>query len=152
MIYTKLHACRLSRESHLKTCGYWYVVTTGAMSHTAFRTRRGLDKWLGELGLSLADSAKLNEPGTGGTAIIGAYRREYTKLDRPAFEAMDGVRVIVYENGSPALGIITNDDDGIRTLHVTNPNNDRAVFTAGEYETANHAKWNDPDPHSTLTL
>ena len=37
--YDSLHATTLDPEQHKRTCGYWFIVTNGAMAHTAFATR-----------------------------------------------------------------------------------------------------------------
>ena len=34
-------------------CGYYYIVTHGAMSHTAFRTKKELKTWLRLVGLKI---------------------------------------------------------------------------------------------------
>src|SRR5438445_296985 len=71
--YSELYACALTQEQHERTCGYWFTVTNGAMAHTAFATRAGLDRWLAERGLAL--EGELPAAGTWGTSrIVGEYR------------------------------------------------------------------------------
>jgi hypothetical protein len=64
-VYDKLYATSLTQEQHEKTCNYWFIVHNGAMSHTAFETRAGLDRWMSERGLAL--ESELPEAGTWGT-------------------------------------------------------------------------------------
>jgi len=71
-----LRAIRADRARH-QTCGYWYLVHDGAMSHTAFRTRSGLDRWLSERGLRLDGELSdhvLFPDDYGVVEIIGKYR------------------------------------------------------------------------------
>jgi hypothetical protein len=85
--FENLRATSLNPEQHERTCGYWYTVTNGAMAHTAFATRAGLNRWLQERGLSLkTDLPAQGEWGT--TAIVGTYRKRAYLYDTDKFEEM----------------------------------------------------------------
>jgi hypothetical protein len=126
-----LRVSHLDYYSHKRTCGYWYTVTAGSFSHTAFATRAGLDRYLAERGLSLATPLH-----TGDTVddishaeIIGTYREESHLHDAATFQQIQGERTRTLSNGDWVEAIITTDPDGIRTVHTLNPNvRDRLVF------------------------
>lgn len=143
--YSNLRATSLTPEQHERTCGYWYTVTSGAMAHTAFATRAGLDRWLRERNLTLAnDLPAQGEFGT--TAIVGSYcERAYLDIDddyrerhypdgydddEAAFYALQPVDATpVLSNGDYTLGLLTEDAEGVRTVHYLNPNvKTRRVF------------------------
>lgn len=124
--HTALRVSRLSLDYHLRTCGYWYTVTCGAFAHTAFATRAGLDRWLQERGLRLA--GKLDEEPSH-CEVIGTYRTNSHLHDADTFESLQGDRTRTLSNGDWVLAIITQDEDGIRTVHTLNPNvRTRKVF------------------------
>jgi hypothetical protein len=124
--YTREHgnlrATSLTREMHEHTCGYWFTVTSGAMAHTAFRTRNELDVWLAERGLTLSN-ALLDAGEWSTTAISGSYR---TSLDRDIdrFDAIIPLLTTrVMDNGQFTPAKITEDEwYGIRTVHYMNVN------------------------------
>jgi hypothetical protein len=131
-VYDKLFAHSLTPEAHERTCGYWFTVTSGAMAHTAFATRAGLDRWLSERGLSLENELPAaGSPGT--TRIIGEYRDE-THGEFLSDDFRDGMgegdfyslrpilATATWSNGRITLALITEDADGIRTVHTLNPN------------------------------
>jgi len=134
--HTNLHAASLDREMHERTCGYWYTVTAGALAHTAFATRAGLDRWLRERNLELHD--ELPEQGEVGHSRIigvgewqpGVYRSRSYLYDAAEFDAVRPVVVTaVMSNGDYTLGLIDEDADGVRTVHYLNPNvKTRLVF------------------------
>ena len=125
--YSRLSLTVLNQEMHDRTCGYWFTVSDYGTAHTAFATRSALVNWLSERGLTTAE--EIPDPGSIRTIKIeGAYR---TSLDgdREAFDALEGERTRVLQNGEYTLAIITHDDDGLRTVHRLNPNvRDRPVF------------------------
>ena len=137
-VYDSLYATSLTPEWHEKTCGYWFTVTNGAMAHTAFETRAGLDRWLSERGLTLEND--LPEAGTFGTTrITGEYRTkshgEFIGDDyRDGMGEGDFYSLVPVAataamcNGDYTLALIT-EDDGVRTIHTLNPNvKTRVVF------------------------
>lgn len=126
---TNLRATALTAEQHERTCGYWYTVTSGAMAHTAFVTRAGLDRWLWERNLRLHD--ELPKQGEwGSTAIVGTYRQRSYLYDADEFETVRPVlTTATLSNGDYTLGLIDEDADGVRTVHYLNPNvKSRVVF------------------------
>jgi len=135
-MHEKLRVCALNTEQHLKTCGYWYVVTASAMSHTAFATQQGFLRWLEERGLEVDYVPTAVEPkdyGQGKSnscAIKGTYRTKmHMRMDD--FYALPSivVRSKTLSNGDYVDALITLDDDGIRTVHTLNPNvRDRKTF------------------------
>lgn len=124
-----LYACSLTPEQRARTCSYWYTVTDNSTAHTAFRTRMAFARWLADRGLALA--ADLPPEGEHGVQrIVGSYRQAM-HLDYAEFyaNATKGKHIRVMSNGQYTLGIITTDDDGIRTVHTLNPNcHERPVF------------------------
>ena len=141
--YGDLHLTSLDPEQHAKTCGYWYVVRTVHFPHTAFRTRTGLERWITERSLALSQPL----PGYGTWSLqtlIGTYRIDMM-LDREDLAEHDfnadgaaglaAPRTLVawhaltpilttrdVSNGSYTEAKITLDGDGIRTVHILNPN------------------------------
>jgi hypothetical protein len=147
-IYGDLHLTSLDPEQHAKTCGYWYVVRTVHFPHTAFRTRTGLERWLAERALALSQPLPVH--GTWSTqTLVGTYRLD-VMLDRQdladhdfatdgalaaprtlaAWQALTPVLTTRdVSNGSFTEAKITLDGDGIRTVHILNPNvHSRVVY------------------------
>jgi hypothetical protein len=136
MEYRRLQVTALTPEFHEKTCGYWYTVTRyGGTAHTAFATRHGLMRWLAERGLTLDGEL----PGTLGEyatmPVTGQYRStshgEFAPdEDNPhrmvAGEEWSAVKPVVItsalSNGRYTLALISEDYDGVRTVHTLNPN------------------------------
>jgi hypothetical protein len=122
-------AC-LDPEWHERTCSYWYTVTSGARAHTAFRSAKELMTWLSERGLKLMDTL----PGERGIykaiRVEGTYR-EASYMDTDAFNAIIPLLEIAeLSNGHYTLGKVTEDEQGIRTVHYLNPNViERIVFS-----------------------
>lgn len=136
--YSSLYVASITAEQHERTCGYWFIVTNGSMSHTAFETRAGLDRWMSERGLTL--ESELAEAGTHSfTRILGEYRTvshgEFLSDDfrdgmGPGdFYALRPIAATAeMSNGSYTLALIT-EENGVRTVHHLNPNvRDRVVF------------------------
>ena len=120
--YGNMHATALTREMHERTCGYWYTITDGAMAHTAFRTRDELACWLAERGLSLGTPLPDTTGAYGTTAVVGSYR---TLVDRDTarFEALNPILITkVWDNGERTLAKVSEDAEGIRTVHLMNVN------------------------------
>ena len=137
--YSNLSVCALNAEQHAKTCGYWYTVSGGVYAHTAFATRRGLERWLEERGLTceIPTAVQPEDYGKGLTnyaVIVGTYRR-HSHMSYDEFYALPApLRTKVLDNGDYTLGLITKDADGIRTVHHMNCNcHDRIEY---EYATA----------------
>lgn len=117
----------LTQEQHNNTCGYWYVVKTHAMAHTAFATRINLLRWLALRHLKL--EGELAEAGTHSVVTVSGKYRTSSHLSYDAFYSLEGDRIRHLDNGDYTLGIITDDEDGIRTVHHLNPNlHARPVF------------------------
>ena len=147
--YDRLYATSLTPEFHEKTCGYWFTVTAGAMSHTAFATRAGLDHWLNDRGLSLEND--LPDSGQFGTTrIIGKYlttsHGEFSPTEDDPYRMVEdddwnSLRPIMataaMSNGRYTLALITEDDDGVRTVHTLNPN----IKTRIEFDHQHTARW-----------
>lgn len=124
--HDSLRASRLNHAMHKQTCGYWYTVTSGSFAHTAFATRAGLDRWLEERGLKLVDPLD-DEPSH--SKIDGTYRSCSHLHDSESFPLIAGERSRTLSNGDWVEAIISQDADGIRTVHTLNPNvRDRKVF------------------------
>jgi hypothetical protein len=113
-------------------CGYYYIVTKGAMSHTAFRTKRALKIWLKDSGLTLGKRTWTK------TSIIlnGEYRRQYSFLGHFEFIKEYGhlESMFVLDNGDWVIGFIEKTEEG-RIWHLQNPNAQRVPF---DYQAVNH--------------
>ena len=103
-------------------CGpYWYLVHAGAFSHTAFITRRGLNLWMDERGLKLENELPAQAT-HGASRIVGEYR-EAMHMDYNHFHALIPIiETRALSNGEWTLAKITQDADGLRTVHTLNPN------------------------------
>jgi hypothetical protein len=127
--YSKLAAISLTPEGHARTCNYWYLVQHSWGPHTAFTTRRGLDRWLEERGLRLAGELAHNAVHSE-VMIEGEYASEmHHSYDQ--FYALENVILETKDlsNGDWTLARITRDENGIRTVHTLNPNcRHRPVF------------------------
>jgi len=131
-LYDNLRVTSLTEEQHLKTCGYWYLVTSRSMSHTAFKDRENLLQWMEERCLTL--KGELAMAGTNSTVqIAGAYRRT-SHMSYDEFYSLEGTRVRIVDNGDYTLGIICVDDDHFANVHHLNCNlSDRLIF---DYQTS----------------
>lgn len=126
MNYKDLRVTQVTPEKARNTCGpYWYLVTTGATSHTAFRTTEGFLGWLNERGLKLEDTlAEIGEFKT--QRIIGEYNSvmhfsydEFYNLSNQE-NFLGSTKTL--SNGKCTLAFITEDQNGIRSIHTMNPN------------------------------
>jgi hypothetical protein len=98
---------------------YWYLVTANFGAHNAFVTRAGLDRFLSERGLTLVNP--IDNPGDG-SFIVGSFRRACHITTPEEFGKIAGLHTYEMSNADWMLGIISTDPDGIRTVHVLNPN------------------------------
>lgn len=125
--HTNLTVISITPDMHRKTCGYWYLVSSNAVSHTAFATSQGLMNWLDERGLVLEG----NLPEMGAHAVLpvsGTYRTT-SHLSYDDFFSLEGERIRVLDNGDYTLGVVTTDPDAVRNVHYLNCNMmDRPVF------------------------
>ncbi|MFE5290182.1 hypothetical protein ACFRAQ_34885 [Nocardia sp. NPDC056611] len=126
--YGSLSVCSLTPEQHERTCGYWYTVTCGAMAHTAFRSVEELREWLDSHGLKLVNPLP-EERGVHSWGPIEGRYRSAMYMDIAQFMAVDPLLMIPQmSNGRYTLGKITEDEDGVRTVHYLNPNRTTGVF------------------------
>lgn len=119
--YSNMQVTALTPEWHERTCNYWYTVTCGATAHTAFTTRRGLDRWMTERGLRL--DGKLPEA-TGEFAtmrVIGEYYRA-SHMDEAEFYAVRPVVITAAMSNARYTLALIDEADGVRTVHTLNPN------------------------------
>jgi len=126
-MHSQLTVTSLTPEQHDRTFGYWYLVFERGASHIAFAERANLEQWLKDRKLELAAAL----PAHGEFKMIqvfGTYASAATLPDE--FWALQNViaerRQV--DNGSYTLARITEDADGIRTVHVINCNYKRPVF------------------------
>lgn len=130
-----LYLSVITEEHHRQTCGYWYLITTGAQSHTAFETERGLLRYLKERNL------KLTQPLTprgvpSHQKLEGRYFR-CTMLDEEEFSRLAEATPLthhtkVMDNGDYTLGLLVPDKDGVVTVHLLNPNCKRVKYSSAE--------------------
>lgn len=124
--FDHLSLSSLNQEQHQRTCGYWYVATNNNGPHTAFRTKAAALRWLERFGLTIED--ELPDPGASSfRRVQGGYRR-VGHMDVGAFNALSGEKVLCLDNANYTEGVVTTDEDGLRTLHHLNCNVDRPTF------------------------
>jgi hypothetical protein len=130
--YGNMQVTALTPEWHERTCNYWYTVTSGAMAHTAFTTKRGLMRWLDERGLTLDGELPETTGEFATMRVVGEYydasHGEFVSDDyRDGMGEGDfySLRPVVVtaamSNGDYTLALIT-EEAGIRTVHTLNPN------------------------------
>lgn len=132
--YKKMYATALTPEFHERTCNYWYTITNGAISHTAFTTKRGLERWLEERGLELDGEMPATRGEFATMRVIGEYyaasHGEFSPTDDDQYRMVAGdeffalkpiVITATMSNGRYTLALIT-ETDGVRTVHTLNPN------------------------------
>jgi hypothetical protein len=132
--YKDLRVTSITPEHHAKTCGYWYLVTDSAFSHTAFAHLRSLVQWASERGLTLPELP--TERGVyGGGRITGSYSTE----SHGDMEEFDNLRArslhsITLSNGDYVRALIT-DENGHRVVHTLNPNcRERETFDYAKHD------------------
>lgn len=134
-----LYICPLSPEWNKKTCNYWYLVYAGSYNHTAFESQAGLLRWATERNLKIVDPLPEHMKGGDSIKVEGSYRTlSHSSYDE--FFCLEDVvvKTKTLSNGDYTLALITEDSDGVRTVHTLNPNcKFRPVYdyfaAAGEY-------------------
>lgn len=105
-------------------CGYYFIITKGAMSHTAFRTKKALNTWLSQTGL------KIGKRRNGRSVnLLGDYQRKSVMMDTKTFYNTYGhlEQFYVLDNGNYTIGFI--DRSGIENvLYLQNCNMDRPIL------------------------
>lgn len=122
-VYNKLTVTSLTPEQHQRTCNYWYVVQHSWGPHTAFTTRTGLNRWLSERGLEIEQESLANNGVHSTVQVKGEYATEM----HSSYDKFFGLANVVLEtkdlsNGDYTLARITQDENGVRTVHTLNPN------------------------------
>ncbi|WP_347990235.1 hypothetical protein [Methylomonas sp. AM2-LC] len=118
-IHNNLVLTSINKIVHLRTCGYWYIVTDKGAAHTAFRTKAALLAWLSAINLSVDGDIPEVDPFTVTHFIIkGEYKSTYqsysgTNAYKPFY---------CLNNGRYRQGKAVTDDNGIVTLYMTNIN------------------------------
>ena len=128
---TGLYLSVINEEFHRQTCNYWYLITTGAQSHTAFETEAGLMRYLNERNL------KLTQPLTprgvpSHQKLEGGYFR-CTCLDVEFFAELSKRvpperHTKIMDNGDYTLGLLVPDENGVVTVYLLNPNCERVKY------------------------
>lgn len=132
--YASMQVTALTPEWHEKTCNYWYTVTSGAMAHTAFTTKRGLMRWLDERGLKLDGELPEARGEFATMPVVGEYYEachgEFSPTEDNPYRMVAGdewgaIKPLVItsdlSNGDYTLALIT-EEGGVRTVHTLNPN------------------------------
>ena len=127
-IYDKLRLCQLDPEQSKARLDYWFTVTHGSMSHTAFRTQEALMLWLEERGLKLTE--ELAEHGEWKPQKIEGRYVSHMHHNYTEFYGLkdDAEEVRKLSNGSYTLGLITTDAEGIKTVNYLAPASFRHTF------------------------
>lgn len=143
MKYDNLYVVRVDRERRAQTCGYWYLVTSNSTSHTAHRTRKGLDLWLRERGLSLA--GPLDKP-YDQCRIVGSYSRVYESPE--TIQLLNGTPIKSLNNGDYGPGVVTVDADGHHTEHIEHGHG-RTIFDYRQTQRELHENYEENEELAT---
>ena len=132
--YGNLSVVSLTKERHLKTCGYWFLVQSNIYAHTAFAKKEHLLQWLSDRGLTLQ-----GELADAGTFSMVDVEGEYCKTSHMSYDAFYAIpergskRVRTLDNGQYTEAIITSNADGIANVNHLNCNlRDRQVYDYAE--------------------
>ena len=129
--HSSLSFARFDRTMRERHGNYWCVVESECRAHTAFRTPGGAMRWMQERGLALSEPVPEEGPYSY-QRLIGSYR-EALHCSYDVFYSLVGTRTREMSNGSYTMAIITNDEDGLRTVHTLNCNcADRPVYDYAE--------------------
>lgn len=141
--YDGLHLTALPTSIRPNNAGpYYYLVTQRATSHVAFRTRRGLQRWLVERGL-FVDFSGIPEQRDDviGAEIVGRYYDAMPVCERSEFDKLRGYDTWQMSNARWTSAVVTQNDDGEHVVNFMNPNCDR--HEAPDY--AMVTRWMDSD-------
>jgi hypothetical protein len=129
--HSSLSFARFDQTMRKRHGNYWCVVESECRAHTAFRTPSGAMRWMQERGLTLSEPVTEEGPYSY-QRLIGSYR-EALHCSYDVFYSLVGTRTRAVSNGSYTMAIITNDEDGLRTVHTLNCNcADRPVYDYAE--------------------
>lgn len=121
MNYNRLGLCQLTPEQHGRTCGYWFTVTDHSTAHTAFRTKDQLMRWLEERNIELT-SPLVAHGEHSYQQLKGEFNTEM-HMSYDKFYSLPSIRETrCMSNGNETLALITEDENGIRTIHSMNVN------------------------------
>lgn len=131
--YGSIAIASLNKYQRERTCGgYWYLVYSGVQSHTAFRKRSNLLKWLELRNLTI--NGELPQQGERSYLSVGGEYRHAMHMNYQKFYGLLGKCEQSREmsNGDWTLSLLTRDDDDIVTVNYLNPNCRRQVFDRRE--------------------
>jgi hypothetical protein len=140
--YKNLHLFIQDSKKEPIGCGYYYIVTCGAMPHTAFRTKRAFKEWLSKTGLRIGKRTGWNRSRS--VMLVGEYTEECVMLNNIEFFKEYGHLEPTYNlcNGDYTIGFI---DRQTNTIYSQNPNTDRFIFdhriTESIMETGNRYRY-----------
>ena len=113
---------------------YHYIITSGATSHTAFKTEQGYRNYLERTGLIPEFQQTVNSREHGKVdcyKLLGQYNEKYFRsMDEMPQDAKQYVGV---SNGS-YVDCYYADVDGVRTMFLPNPN-EKEVYKPKDYRT-----------------
>lgn len=118
-------------------CGYYYIVTSGAASHTAFRTKIAFLNWLKQTGLKL-------DRRIGRTILLrGEYTRYSVMQDQHEFFKNFSQYTPFYalDNGDYTIGFYEETEQG-NNLYIPNPNTNRPILNHRQVQ--KHLETNTP--------
>lgn len=131
-VYDHLWLTCLDPEQHERTCNYWYTITNHATAHTAFTEKEELLEWLSDRGLKIPGTLPEQRGEWASFSLVGSYREAcyFSNDEVETFKAIKPLKKIAeLSNANYTLGKVTEDDQGVRTIHYLNPNVvERIVF------------------------
>jgi hypothetical protein len=133
--HVQTHSClsfvKFDPDMRERGGNYWCGVQSDHRAFRAFRTPGSSMRWLQERGLTLSEPVTEESPYSY-QRLIGSYR-EALHCSYDVFYSLVGTRTREMSNGSYTMAIITNDEDGLRTVHTLNCNcADRPVYDYAE--------------------
>lgn len=118
----------LDKDRRAQTMSYWYCVRSNNTPQTAFRTRAAFIQWLALYGLQM-EGGEVPEEGRNAWLNISGQYREAAYLDRAAWKAVQGVKIMGMNNADYTEFRLSADPDGTICAHYLNPNvRDRPRF------------------------
>jgi hypothetical protein len=119
-LFNDLTLAQLTPEQNKQTCNYWFIVQSGGMAHTAFRTKDQLEQWLIERNITL--TKELVPHGQHSFQKLNGSYFKFSFMNYNSFYSLNYIqKTKQMDNGRETLALIT-EEDGIRTINYLNCN------------------------------
>ncbi len=123
--FNKLQLFIQDKDKEPIGCGYYYIVTNGSGSHTAFRTKKALNVWLKNTAIKIGKRGYWS----GVVHLEGQYTSAMEMLNNDEFFAKHAGQKTYFAlcNGAYSIGFIEETPNG-NVLYHQNPNTDRFIL------------------------